>query len=651
MFTKLIVIAGIVTAFWLLRRYGVLDQLVAMVTGRKKNGKEGVKPTGKNSFRWAHVLRWIIMAGAGVYITTLCLIGQCDVRVGLFKTVVIGLILWWIVPVIVRQMANQMIFFLRVPEMTAAVVMKDLKAHTLIVSVSGEFCEDYDKLKVMLETQGIRVVIINPQHPLVWIGMPWIYTVHSFYERTADEVNPITDPVTFLDLNERTYNFSPPPVDTGDPIQVVAKLVASMIPWNPLKMIFSVRYYMEAFSAEMDARWRRVAATLHFFVSDPVPKQSDQEDTPEEEIHGRSEQLEFDPEIYINAHRRLLIDTWLFGRYVEYKLHYNKDDLTLDDHQERVPRARWIEKEPEAVEWNIRDPQVRLGIVEFPEDPKDTSEDRKMIPWDVYGDYLGNFIYVRKEDDKFIFRNGDGEKIPGDSGGVAWGVDAAGKHIRKLQVKPQRRVCFDFHFSEGAWRGPKTYFKYGIPKDKAARRFYENWGLVLVDIEMQDIDPEDPNIRRAIQQPLIARASAIGEIETAKGKKRSLIIEGEGVMQRRVLEGEGEKKYRWLAHEGDAQGFKAKMKALGIKPGEDAALATLIADSMQRVASETEMLVMSGSQGGWTDLFGSVPALQKLWSGGKPPSQSEIVKVLRNLSSEDLASTLEALGTKGEGSG
>ncbi|MFA6525229.1 MAG: hypothetical protein WCT33_03060 [Patescibacteria group bacterium] len=601
-----------------------------------------------NTFGVPHRTRWLILAVFGVFALIELVLGKWGGALQVtIAAVIMVAVMWLWVPILIRQMADQHLFFLRVREMTMVFIMRDHKVHRVIIAVSGKYLQWAEGYKQMVEArgEGIEVVLVDPKHPMIYIGVPWIYTVHSWYERVVDEVNPSVDPRWFLDLNERTFDFHPEDVDTADPIEVKSKLVASLIPLDPLKMIFGgAKYYLEAFKVEMSARWRRTVAALHYFVYET--KNGTGEALSPGEIHQRIEQLEYDPEIIKNAHRRLLIDTWIFGRKPEYTLVLEGD----------VPKARFVDTEPEAVYWDIRDPVVREGVVEL-----------GGKTWDVYGDYQGHFCYVRLEDGKHVFRDEDGNEITGQTVDIAW-VEVAGAKVRKLQVKAHRRVLFDFRLGEGGWR-LKTYFKFGIPKDKAAIRFYE-WGFIPKDVEVVDLDPTDPSIRQALQARLKARAEALQMRERAKGQKQKDILEGEGTRskmilvaegqkqrdilegegskERRTLEGAGEGEARRLAHEGDAAGFAAKLKALGINPGDESATMPLIAEAMERVAKATELMVMSGSGSGWSDVFGTVPALAKLWNGkGNTPSKSDLMKALANLSETERQSVIEALSRQG----
>jgi regulator of protease activity HflC (stomatin/prohibitin superfamily) len=594
--------------------------------------------------------------------------------------------LWW--PILIRELADRHLFFIRVPEMSAAFIMRDHKVHKLIIAVSGKYRQWAEKYKQEVEKrdEGIEVVVVDPKHPLVYIGEPWKYTVHRWYERNTDRINPSKDPRCFLSLSERTHDFEPPAVDTGDPIQVSAKIIASLIPHDPLKMVFGVNYFLEAFVAETEARWRRVAATLHYFIYETDKKDEKKPDkgkktrTAVDDDHEEKKPVDFDPEIYVNAHRRLLLDMWLFGCRKFY-------GMELDD--EGLPHARLLEREPEAVYWDIRKDEVRLGKLELAHpDPA-----KPAVAWDVYGDYGDGFFYVLQEPDKFWFREGSsGVPLQGDAAGIYWQQDPSGVKIRKIQVKAHRRALFVFDKDVDTWRGPKVFYKYGIPEDKAAMRIFRDWGLVPKDLELRDIDPTDLRVRMSLQKRLQARATALetrekawgeqqksileaegvkqktillaqaqqekdtleGEgqrrrmVSLAEGQKQRDILEGEGIKQRRESEGAGEGKARQLAHEGDAAGFAAKLNALGIKPGTESAAMPLIAEAMERVARATELMVMSGSGSGWSDLFGTVPALSKLWNGkGKAPSQSDLIKALSNLSEVELRSVIEALPRPG----
>ncbi|MFA6272226.1 MAG: hypothetical protein WC693_03895 [Patescibacteria group bacterium] len=644
------------------------------------------------TFELPHWARWLLLALFGVISLILLIAGKRGdaLQVAISGLIMAGVIWLWI-PILVRQLADQHLFRIRLPEMSAAFIMRDRKVCRVIIAVSGKYrqwAESYKKM-VEKEDKGIEVVIVDPKHPMVYIGVPWIYTVHSWYERTVDKINPLKDPKCFLSLAERTHDFSPQPVDTGDPIEVSAKLIASLTPNDPLKMIFGVKYFLEAFVAEVEARWRRVAATLHYFVYETDLEDKESPDhghgtdkksrKPGDDDSEEKKPMVFDPEIYVNAHRRLLIDLWLFGCRKFYGIEFDEDEL---------PHARLLDREPEAVFWDVRKDEVRLGKLELPH----PDAIKPAVKWDVYGDYGNGFFYVLQEPDKFWFREGQsGTPLSADATGIYWQEDAGNK-VRKIQVKPHRRVLFVFDKDGDTWRGPKVYYKYGIPEDKAALRFYRDYGLVVIDLELKDIDPTDARVRASLQRRLQARAEALetrekawgeqqrsifeaegnrrkmillaegqqqsdileGEgvrrkmIAVAEGQKKKDILEGEGAKERHILVGTGEGEARRLAHEGDAAGFAAKLKALGIEPGDDGAVMPLIAEAMERVAKATELMVMSGSGGGWTDLFGTVPALSKLWNGkGSAPSKADLMKALAGLSETDRQSVIEALSQQG----
>jgi len=518
-------------------------------------------------------------------------------------------VLWILVPILIRQLADRGWFFLRVPEMRAAPILCDKRIHTIFISVSDVHRSRFEKLvdKAKKTISGVRLRLLPPGKGLVWIGVPWQYQQYEWYEKSDEVENPEVDPQRLLNLSERIFDFEPDAVDTAEPIEVAAKLTVYYRVHDPYRVLFGVRYYLEAIQLEIASRWRKVISLLHYFqyIRTAGVSGLDLAGKTPDQIAELMAYLEVDPEIIKKAHRRLLTDLWLAA--LKKKIFFDSDGKLQED-----------ELGEEAVPWDITDPVVLNGVENG---------------FDVYDDFTGttgNRVYVKG---KTVKEKHDEEKVVVDF--------ALLTNEQGPVVDPDHRVVYTYTEANGAKTVKRVFYRLGIPATKAVRRILEDWGVALQDVEVTDIEPKEPTIREALSERFKARANAMALKEEASGKKAANILEGQGVKERRRLEGEGEKAYRESVLKGDALGYTAQLKALGIPKGKGAEI-VLIAEAMRRIAEKTPMTVMAGSGTGWTDLFGSIPVVQKLWSG-KPPTTESLINTLASMSPTDLAKVKNAL--------
>jgi len=563
----------------------------------------------KGLFLWAEILRWVLF-GLIVLISLISSLSSgkaVDLIVALVTIIISAAVLWVLVPILVRRMADQGLFFLRVPEMRAALILCDKVIHKILISASEKHRTRFDGLVTEKGVEGVKLQVLESGQGLVWMGVPWKYQRYEWYEKSDEEKNPEIDPQTLLVLSERIFDFTPPDVDTAEPIEIHAKLTVYFYIYDPYKALFGVRYYLEALALEIASRWRKVISLLHYFQY--IRAEEGKSDLKGKTVGQVSalimESMEVDPEIIKLAHRRLLTDLWLAA--MKKKLYFDSEGNLQEN-----------KREEEAVPWDITDPLVLDG------------KTGKNSEFDVYDDFTampGNRVYVK------------------DNGEVKESVDGTTVNLKPLKPQPGEqnpvvdlvhKVVYTYtQTSEGKKEVKRVFYKLGIPPSKAVRRIFEDWGVVLKDVEVTDIEPKEIAIREALSERLKARAAAMAVKETAAGHKAKDILEGEGVKQRTILEGEGQREARRLALVGDAEGFTAQIKALGLSQGKEASI-VLIAEQMRRITEKTQMTVMAGSGAGWTDLFGSIPLIKDLWSG-KPQTSESFIGTLSSMSEADLA--------------
>lgn len=126
------------------------------------------------------------------------------------------------------------------------------------------------KNKEIFIKEGKEIVFLRTG-ALCFVGLPWKFKVHEWYEKQIDEDDPNIEPKWFLTLQERTvdYTFSgDDAVSTADMVSVTGKLVLQTVTFNPLKTIFSVQYWSEALRAKIFSEWRHVVTGLSYFKAD-----------------------------------------------------------------------------------------------------------------------------------------------------------------------------------------------------------------------------------------------------------------------------------------------------------------------------------------------------------------------------------------------
>ncbi|MFA6391570.1 MAG: hypothetical protein WCW66_02280 [Patescibacteria group bacterium] len=585
-----------------------------------------------NSFNKFGQARWYAMVFIGVITAAQVVRGNWFGFVeGLLSMGIMAVMMWVWLPIFIRQLADQYLFFLRAKEMRAYMIEKDGKLVRLIIAVLAKDRPRFEVLKMEQEARGIRVDLVDPSSSLYYIGVPWKFKAKFWFEYPADETSPELHPQYSMILSERTIDYQAPEVPTADFIEITAKLVISLIVVNPLKAVYGVNHYMEAVIFLINSRWRRVATTLHFFYYGEDAEAPKDLNT----VLSRLETLKRDPEIYQKAHGALLVDLWLAGRCQKYKVAVGEDGN---------PKAI-ADGRPEPRYWNVQDSKVMDGTETFGGNV-----------YNVYGDFEGRFFYVREEaDESLVLMCGKEGESP---------ISFVESDRSKVVVRPEQRVLFLFTKSGDSWDGVRAYFKYGIPADKPARRLVIHFGVFPKDVEIQDIGTQR-NIKEALEKPAIAIANALAARQEAEGMKAVKVLEAEGEKQAKILQGEGEEKRLssvgagegtakrlvgegegaavLAVHKGHADGFAAQMAALGIKPGEAAALSMLSAEAVRQMAISAKQLTVIGAEG-INNLFGVVPALAQLWNReGNTPSEADVIKVLSGLSVAERQSVFDAL--------
>jgi len=219
-----------------------------------------------------------------------------------------------------RWLSDHHWFFIRPPEMTATPIEKDNKLYLMVISCSGsrrnyfrDLCNMKNaEYKKFCDEQGlkfhVRYVLLEPGQELYYIGVPWIYKLKDpWYENTDDEKNPQTDPVQFLNLQQRILNYGYsiiPEMDTTDPIQVKSKLVVEGQVCDPELALYGISYFLENVQQEVITVYKRVINGLSYFKSqtqDPIG--SDKSQT----IKALTfEEAEINPEVQKHAQGNLV---------------------------------------------------------------------------------------------------------------------------------------------------------------------------------------------------------------------------------------------------------------------------------------------------------------------------------------------------------
>ena len=197
--------------------------------------------------------------------------------IGIVSVVVLLVLIFVAWPVFQRWLADNGWFWVRVPEMHAVVIMQDRNLHKIIIASS-----DNKKNSRLQKELGDLIkedkVGICQTGQLFWIGVPWKFQLYSWYEYSADDVNPEVDPQYALDLRERIWDYSADNdvdgaehfneewgVDTADPIQVTPKLAVFVEVENPQAALFGVTYFQEGIQREVLTAWKKAVEGLHYF--------------------------------------------------------------------------------------------------------------------------------------------------------------------------------------------------------------------------------------------------------------------------------------------------------------------------------------------------------------------------------------------------
>ncbi len=372
-----------------------------------------------------------------------------------------------------RYLADRGWLWLRVPEMKAAFVEKDRGLYRIFVNVSGELQKHYRQLAAFKNHLAgyERMTVLHPQKQIVWIGLPWVSRLKTpWYEHRKDRDNPEKDPIRFLDLKERVYEYNGgegeviPDVDSADPIQIRARLVVSMRIFDPEKSLYSVEFFKQAVQNEIAARWRKAISDLSYFQIQP----------------GTAElvdvnKLEINPGIQKQVHEKFCTKILKISRM-------------------------------------------------------ENDEENNYIPSASFNEVTGNLIY-----------SGD------------------------------------------------------FPENSPAYDILHNWGVLILHLEVRDLDPADPDLRKEIEKKSMSRAIAAAALKEAEGKAAARIKEGEGERVYKEEVAKGIKAQARAEREGIAEGLKAIAQMVK-EEGGNAALAS---DTAVRVASGTENMITEGGLSGF----------------------------------------------------
>jgi len=205
-------------------------------------------------------------------------------------TLIIILIVVWSLIIILgrtiipRIIAENRILFVMPPAMSMVTITRDNSPVKILINCNdGKITKRLKKhwaltkqhLKAtkngrsFYEREG-KTFTFMERGALCWIGIPWIYKVHEWYEKPEDRDDPEISAEWYQTLKERTFNYSfkgEEAVTTQDPIEVEGELVLQVVTFNPLKTVFAVEFWNEALRARIFAHWRQIVSSLPYFKS------------------------------------------------------------------------------------------------------------------------------------------------------------------------------------------------------------------------------------------------------------------------------------------------------------------------------------------------------------------------------------------------
>ncbi len=153
---------------------------------------------------------------------------------------------------------------------------------------------------------------------------------------------------------------------------------------------------------------------------------------------------------------------------------------------------------------------------------------------------------------------------------------------------------------------------------------YKDYGIWLKRVSIRDIDPTDDEMRKALQEKFKARTAAASEIEIAKGKKESKIIQADGKTYEIRELGKANAGAERAMYFAKGDGMKKMSKDLRLKP-EDAPI-ILATETVNETLKNADYTYLSGQPGDIASmamaavdrLKGSKDQLSKDKTGSKP---------------------------------
>ena len=341
--------------------------------------------------------------------------------------------------VLVRALADLGWWFVRPPEMAAAIVEYDNVLWKVIIA-ANEYRRrlDFIELVNIRNSQaGYEQYVLLPQgRGLYFLGIsawPWkCRLIRPFYESTGDVVNPSEQPQQYVVLRETTWNLAPdrensshglsvPNTITHDPVEVRAWFFIRARVWDPLRYVYGAEFTAEATVSQILARWRAVTATQYYFKLHEGKALEDMA------VEG----LKIEPEIQEAAQTALLCD---------------------------------------------------LGILEAIDDADPTD-----VAW-------------AREKKRLTSRQG------------------------KEYLMRRPHVSFDANNSEENYQTVVN----GFGGRKGAWTVWDKFGIILLDVELSDLEPADPDLYLALQAVTKARAQGAAALALAVGEAEATVERADG---------------------------------------------------------------------------------------------------------------------------
>jgi hypothetical protein len=248
-----------------------------------------------------------------------------------------GLLVFFSSQPMLRPMGELGWWWVMVPENRAAFIMGDKGIWKIIINTSDPEKRKHYQLLVRLRNAQMqtkdRYVLLPPGKGLYFLGVtvwPWRYKMAPpWYEKDSDVQSASKQPVRYLDLTERTWNWLReikaggvvPDSGTADPIDISADLFLRAVVWDPYLAVFGADFPIEATRNIILARWRQVVASLRYFAKRDVDETDEAEEDAGSEAganaadsaKARSKKkaknefgaLELNPIIQLQAHRVL----------------------------------------------------------------------------------------------------------------------------------------------------------------------------------------------------------------------------------------------------------------------------------------------------------------------------------------------------------